>query len=391
MDQTALMPEVKASTPKPARGEAEFTVHCGDLLKELINLQRIVPRKTTVPILMNIHLQALGNTLLLTAFDTDVSLRTWCPAKVTKEGRLTLPAHKLYEYARLLPEGDLSMRLLENHWVQIRSGRSKTRMVGMAAESFPNLPLFPASSAVKLDAAALRTLIAQTSFAVCVEESRHLFNGALLLLKPEGVTMVSTDGYRMAYAEYTMPQEIKETRVLLPKKAMTELSSLLNSPSIEQIQFAHDESTLYFRLGSRLLTSRQIAGRFPNYEAVLPQGHPHQTIISRGELLLALQRVAQFSDDRFKRVRFRFENSEFRLATSTPDIGEAEDILASTYAGESKTIAFNSQYLLEFLKAVNCERVRLDFKDAETPSEFRPEGSGDSKHSYRYIVVPLKA
>jgi DNA polymerase-3 subunit beta len=391
MDQTALMPEVKLSPPNPSRGEAEFTVHCGDLLKELINLQRIVPRKTTIPILMNIHLHAWGNTLLLTAFDTDVSLRTSCPARVTKEGRLTLPAHKLYEYARLLEDGDLTMRLLENHWVQIRSGRSKTRMAGMAAEAFPNLPLFPAASAIKLDAAALRTLIAHTSFAVCVEESRHLFNGALLLLKPEGITMVSTDGYRMAYAEYTKRQEIKEARVLVPKKALTELSSLLNSSSIEQIQFAQDESTLYFAMGSRLLTSRQIAGRFPNYEAVLPKGHPHQTTISREELLLALQRVAQFSDERSKCVRVRFENSEFRLATSCADIGEAEDILASTYAGESRTIAFNSQYLLEFLKAVNCERVRLDFKDAESASEFRPEGSADSQCSYRYIVMPLRA
>src|SRR5262249_22567135 len=238
MEQTALMPEVKPVAATPANAGAEFTVNNRELLKELSNLQRIVPRKTTIPILVNIHLEARGNHLFLTASDSDLSLRSACPAKVKQEGRFTLPAHKLYEYARLLEDGDLTMRLQENHWVQIRSGRSHTKMVGMAAENFPSLPLFPAATAVKLDAQALLTLITQTLFAVSVEESRYIFNGALLLLRPEGVTMVSTDGHRMAYAEYGKAQDVKETRVLVSKKALVELSSLLNSSSVEQIQFA---------------------------------------------------------------------------------------------------------------------------------------------------------
>jgi DNA polymerase-3 subunit beta len=390
MEQTGLMPDVKPVVSAPINAGAEFTVNNRDLLKELSNLQRIVPRKTTIPILVNIHLDARGNHLFLTASDVDLSLRSACPAKVKKEGRLTLPAHKLYEYARLLDDGDLTMRLQENYWVQIKSGRSHTRMVGMAPESFPNLPLFPAASAVKLDAQALLTLITQTLFAVSVEESRYIFNGALLLLKPEGVTMVSTDGHRMAYAEYTKAQDIKERRVPLPKKALVELSSLLNSSSVEQIQFAQDDSTLYFAVGSRLLTSRQTAGRFPNYEAVLPQNHSHKTILSRQELLCALQRVAQFSDGKSNCVRTRLDKNEFRLASSSAEIGEAEDVLPATYTGEQKTIAFNSEYLLDFLKAVNCENVRLEFKDAESATEFRPERSEDKNSLYRYIVMPLR-
>lgn len=384
------MPDVKPVVSAPANAGAEFTVNNRDLLKELSNLQRIVPRKTTIPILVNIHIEARGNHLFLTASDVDLSLRTACPAKVKKEGRFTLPAHKLYEYARLMDDGDLTMRSQDNHWVQIRSGRSHTRMVGMASENFPSLPLFPAPSAVKLDAQALQTLITQTLFAVSQEESRYIFNGALLLLRPEGVTMVSTDGHRMAYAEYAKPQEIKETRVLMPKKALVELSSLLNSSPVEQIQFAQDDSTLYFAVGSRLLTSRQTSGRFPNYEAVLPQGHPHKTILSRQELLFALQRVAQFSDERSNCVRIRCEKNELRLASSSAEIGEAEDVLSATYSGEPKTIAFNSAYLLDFLKALDCESVQLEFKDAESATELRPEGAGDNNCLYRYIVMPLR-
>lgn len=391
MEQAALMPDVKPVASAPVNAGAEFTVNNRDLLKELSNLQRIVPRKTTIPILVNIHLEARGNHLFLTASDTDLGLRSACSATVKKEGRFTVPAHKLYDYVRLLDDGDLTMRLQENHWVQIRSCRSHTRMVGMAAENFPSLPLFPAPSAVKLDAQALRILITQTLFAISQEESRYIFNGALLLLRPEGVTMVSTDGHRMAYAEYAKPQEIKETRVLMPRKALVELSSLLNSSSAEQIQFAQDDSTVYFAIGSRLLTSRQTSGRFPNYEAVLPQSHPHKTILSRQELLFALQRVAQFSDGKSNCVRIRCEKNEFRLASSSAEFGEAEDVLSATYAGESKTVAFNSEYLLDFLKAVDCESVRLEFKDAESASELRPDGGEDKNYLYRYIVMPLRA
>lgn len=202
--------------------------------------------------------------------------------------------------------------------------------------------------------------------------------------------MVSTDGHRLAYAEYAKAQEIKETRVLVSKKALVELSPLLNSSSVEQIQFAQDDSTLYFAIGSRLLTSLQTAGRFPNYEAVLPQSHPHRTVLSRQELLLALQRVAQFSDGKSNCVRIRWEKNEFRLASSNSEIGEAEDVLSATYAGDPKTIAFNSQYLLDFLKAVDCKSVRLEFKDAESATELRPEDSEDKDHLYRYVVMPLR-
>jgi DNA polymerase III subunit beta len=393
MEQTALMPHVTAAGPPPnaGAGGAEFTVNKSDLLKELSGLQRIVSRKSTVPILVNIHVQATGNLLALTASDLDLSLRTVCAARVKKEGCFTVSAHKLYEYTRLLNDGEVHIRVQDNGWVQIKCGRSHTRMVGMSPENFPKLPLFPAASAIKLDARMFQNFIQRTLFAVCVEESRHVFNGALLVLKPEGMIMVSTDGHRMAYVESPTTVSIKETRLLIPKKALTEVSSLLGSSSVEHIQFAQDSTTLYFAIGSRLLTSRQIAGKFPNYEAAMPQSYPHKTVLSRQELLLALQRVAQFADERSNSVRIRIANNEFRLSSSNSEIGEAEDILPATYTGEAVTVGFNSQYLLDFLRAVASDTVQLEFKDCHSAGELRPVETTEARCSYRYIVMPLRA
>ena len=175
---------------------------------------------------------------------------------------------------KLLPDADITIKLLENHWVSIRCGRSNTKMVGMARSNFPSLPTFPTAGVVKIPAQVLRSMIAKTGFAIASEESRYTLNGALMVLKPESITMVATDGHRLAHIERTggkFEGISGEMKTLVPKKAMDELKSLLDSTDAEEIEFAKDESTLFFRIGQRLLTSRQLTGQFPNFEAVLPK------------------------------------------------------------------------------------------------------------------------
>src|ERR1044071_7798262 len=176
----------------------EISVSKNDLLKELTATQGVVERQTTIPILSNFLFEAGGDKLSITATDLDLGLRTACPAKVKKEGSCTIPARKLYDYVKLLPEGDISIKTMENHWVQIRSGRSNTKMVGMARANYPQLPVFPIAGVIKLPASILRTLIAKTIFAISNEESRYTQNGALMVLKPESIIMVATDGHRLA-------------------------------------------------------------------------------------------------------------------------------------------------------------------------------------------------
>src|SRR5215471_19148475 len=276
----------------------EITVSKLELLRELSATQGVVERKTTIPILSNYLFEAAGDRLSLTATDLDLSLRTSCNAKVKKEGSCTIPARKLQDYVKLLPDADITIKLLENHWVSIRCGRSNTKMVGMAKSNFPSLPAFPTSGVVTIRSQVLRGLIARTGFAISNEESRYTLNGALMLLKPESITMVATDGHRLAHCERAgvkFEGVSGEMKTLVPKKAMDELKSLLDSTDADTIEFAKDESTLFFRIGSRLLTSRQLTGQFPNFEAVLPKDNSKSVTVRTEDLLAAIQRVAQFA------------------------------------------------------------------------------------------------
>src|SRR5437868_14240374 len=230
----------------------EITVSKVELLRELSATQGVVERKTTIPILSNYLFEASEGKLSLTATDLDLSLRTSCNAKVKKEGSCTIPARKLHDYVKLLPDADITIKLLENHWVSIRCGRSNTKMVGMAKSNFPSLPGFPTAGVVKIPAAVLRAMIAKTTFAIANEESRYTLNGALMVLKPESITMVATDGHRLAHIERSGEKfegVSGEMKTLVPKKAMDEIKSLLDSTEVETIEFAKDESTLYFRIG----------------------------------------------------------------------------------------------------------------------------------------------
>jgi len=369
----------------------EITVSKSELLRELSATQGVVERKTTIPILSNYLLEAAGDKLLLTATDLDLSLRTSCDVKVKKEGACTIPARKLHDYVKLLPDADITIKLLENHWVSIRCGRSNTKMVGMARSNFPSLPVFPTASVVKIPAQVLRGMIARTGFAIANEESRYTLNGALMVLKPESITMVATDGHRLAHVERggeKFEGISGELKTLVPKKAMDELKSLLDSTEVDEIEFAKDESTLYFRIGPRLLTSRQLTGQFPNFEAVLPKDNNKSINLHGDELSGAISRVAQFADERSRAVRIRLEKDELKLSASSSETGESEDSLEIDYNGDPLTIGFNAQYIIDFLKAAGSGDVKLELKDAQSAGQLRPAESEDYK--YRYIVMPMR-
>jgi DNA polymerase III subunit beta len=371
----------------------EITVSKLELLRELTATQGVVERKTTIPILSNFLFEAANDRLTITATDLDLSLRTSCSAKVKREGACTIPARKLYDYVRLLPDGDISIKLLENHWVNIRSGRSNTKMVGMARANFPGLPTFPSTGVVKIPAQTLRNMIGRTIFAISNEESRYTLNGGLMVLKPESITMVATDGHRLAHIEKQGEQfEVSgENRTLVPKKAMSELYSLLSSADdVDFIEFAKDESTLFFRIGERLLTSRQLTGQFPNYEAVLPRDTGKAVVVHGGDLNTAIQRVAQFADERSRAIRMKLDKNELKISSSSTDAGESEDSLETAYTADPITIGFNSEYLLDFLKASNGGDVRLEFKDAQSAGQMRPDDAGDDGFKYRYVVMPMR-
>src|SRR5436309_8152812 len=369
----------------------EITVSKFEILRELTATQGVVERKTTIPILSNYLFEAGGDRLSLTATDLDLSLRTAANAKVKKEGACTIPARKLYDYVKLLPDTDITIKLLANHWVSIRCGRSNTKMLGMARSNFPTLPVFPTAGVVKIPAAVLRSMIAKTGFAIAHEESRYTLNGALMVLKSESITMVATDGHRLAHIERageTFEGVSGEMKTLVPKKAMDELRSLVDATDVETIEFAKDDSTLFFRIGQRLLTSRQLTGQFPNFEAVLPKDNNRIIALHAEDLGSAISRVAQFADERSRAVRLKLEKGELKLSASSTETGESEDSIEVDYNGEPLTVGFNAQYITDFLKAAGSGDVRLELKDSQSAGQLRPAESEDYK--YRYIVMPMR-
>jgi DNA polymerase III subunit beta len=382
---------------KAQESAMEISFEKSDLLQELAVAQGVVERKSTISILSTLLFEAGENRVLITATDLDVSLRTYCPATVKVKGACTIPARKFYDYVRLLPEGEIRIKVLENDWIQIRSGRSHTKVVGMSRKNFPNLPPFPADNTVRIPVEALRTAISKTAFAISQEESRYTINGALLLVEAEALTMVATDGHRLAHIRtnsLNLPAQ-EEVRVLIPKKALTEVASLLGTTDNSSIEFAKDESTLYFRIGSRLLTCRQLTGAFPNYDAVMPKEYTSTLSVGSVDLSQGIQRVSQFADATSQAVRIKVEPNQLRLLSSSSEIGESEETLETTYAGQPLAIGFNARYLIDFVRVAGSEKINFHFNSSDKAAEFRPEDEktedeNKGKCQYRYIVMPMR-
>jgi DNA polymerase-3 subunit beta len=368
----------------------EFSVTKSTLLDELTTTQGVVERKTTIPILSNLLVEARDGRVMITATDLELSVRTSCQAKVKKEGAGTIPAKKLLELVRLLPEGEIKFKLLDNHWVEIVSDKKKYKLVGMAKENFPALPAMP-HVLVKIPATVLEGLISKTKFAISMEESRYTLNGGLLILKPDTLAMVATDGHRLALAE--TDQKLSglngEVKVLIPKKAMDEVEKLSSVAGPEaQMDFSKDESHLFFQAGHRLLISRILTGQFPNYEAVLPRDNNKSVVLERAELNDAIRRVSQLADQRSHAVKLAVSKEGIEISASSPEYGEARENIDKEYKGDPISIGFNSSYVLDFLSAAADGPISIELKDEQSAGQMRP--LADESYRYRYIIMPMR-
>jgi DNA polymerase III subunit beta len=369
----------------------EFTVRRTDILKELELADSVVERKQTIPVLSNVLVEAEGSTVRLSATDLDMAVHSSCPAKAKKDGASTIPGRRLLEIIRSLPEADVKIKLLENHWIQLTCERSSFKLAGMAKDNFPTLPEVPKKIAA-FPTSALATMIARTGFAISNEDSRYTLNGALLLLKPEKLMMVATDGHRLAHIEREVQIEglSNELRVLIPKKAMEKLPKLLAQAAEDaSVEFTKDENHLFFSVGDRMLISRVLTGQFPNYEAVLPRGNQRLVGLNKGAIAGAIHRVSLLADERSRAIRIQVEKNKLEIFSSSGDLGEAHEVLDAEYDGEPMEIGFNYQYLLDFLNVLGeSANVRLELKDEQSAGQLRP--ADDGAYQYRYVVMPMR-
>src|SRR5437773_8164710 len=311
----------------------EFTVRKFDLLQELTLIQGVVERKTTIPILANVLVRAEAGELNIAATDLEIGLKSVYVSKTTVPGTITLPAKRLYEIVRALPDKEIKFKRGEANWVTVTCGSSRFRIAGLPQEDFPALP--EAKSVVaRIPAEVLSKLMLRTIFAISSEDSKYTLSGALLLLKPGSITMVATDGHRLAHVEKSEPMEdiSEEIKVLIPKKAMGELVRMIaESSEVDRIGFSRDDNHLFFDLGKRLLISRMLTGQFPNYEAVLPRGNDRIFTISRAEVTDAIKRAAILSDERSRTVKLVLSGGSLEITASHSDLGEAHESLEVEY------------------------------------------------------------
>jgi DNA polymerase-3 subunit beta len=368
----------------------KFTVTRNSLLNELNLVQGVIEKKSTIPILSNILLEASGEYLDITATDLDVTIRCGCSAEVEVEGTTTISARRLFEIVRLLPEGsDICISLLENDWVVLSSGKSEYKIVALPKENFPSIPeSTPEMSPIA--GGMLRSMIQRTMFAITQEESRYSLNGALLVLLPGEVRMVATDGHRLALVSKKMevPGIEGEVRALIPRKTLVEIMKLIGDQDPLELEFGRDENHLFFLVENRKLVSRVLAGQFPNYELVIPQENDKYVVADTKNLGDGIRRAAIMSDEKLKSIRLSFNAGFVELTARSADAGEARDEVPVEFEGDTIDIGFNPQYLLDFLTVCSSESISISLKDSETQGLFRPIGSSDL--DYRYVVMPMK-
>lgn len=369
----------------------DIRVQREELLAELGLLQGIVERRTTIPILSHVLLQAKGSELLLAATDLDVSLATRCPAQVAQEGAFTVQARKLTEIIRSLGEEEIHL-LLEEGSIHIRAGRSRFKIRGLDPESFPTLPTVDTEVGLELALPALKRMIGKVIFAISTEESRFQLNGALLRLKEAAVELVATDGHRLALVEVEaqgngagkLEVKVPQEGVLVPRKALQEIQRFDGEG---MVAYRRSEHHLSFQLGKRELTCRILEGTFPDYERVIAKHHDKKPVLERQIFQEAVQRVSLLTSERSRGVLLQFAPEQLVISAANPDLGEATEQLACDYSGEEIKLGLNPDYLGSFLAAVEAPRVRLEVKDHESQCVAYPDQGEELRHLC--VIMPM--
>src|SRR4051794_5225415 len=366
----------------------ELVVRKNELLRELQLFQGIVERKNTIPILANVLMDAKGEEVKFLATDLEVALRSRCDATVTKPGVLTLPAKKLYEIVKSLPDTDI--RIAEDKsGVKVAADRFDSRIQTLPKDDFPTLPEGGANPTASLPGAALKEMVARTQFAITGEDTRYFLNGAQFVLRGDSMSLVATDGHRLALITVKRDGDpgAAEVKAILPKKTLGELGRLL-SEGDAQVSYERGENHLFFDVAGRKLISRMIDGQFPAYERVIPKGNDKHIEFERERLTNAVKRVALLSNERSRAVKFVIDKGKVDVTSSSPELGEAHETLPVDYDGVSLQICFNAQYVLDFLSVVSTDVVALELKDEVSQAVMTPVGA--EGYDYTYVIMPMR-
>ena len=365
-----------------------FTITREKLQEGLTAVAATVPAKTTLPVLANILIETTDKGIRLSGTDLDIAVSTEVSADVDAQGAITIPAKKLAEIARELPPNPVKIASSGEQRVTLDCGRSHFKILGLPKDEFPSFPAVKFKDSWRVRAGELRKLIDHVAFAVSTEESRPILNGVLWELRAELMRMVATNGHRLAKMEVPIAAAgAPASDLIVPPKALDQIRRLF--PEDEELEIARGDNHLGFRSPFTSVFTRLIEGPYPNYQQVIPKDNDKYAIADKVALTSALKRMSVIASDQTHRIRLSFNQALLRFSVQTPDLGEATDELPVRYSGDPLDIGFNANYLLEILRYMPTDEVKLTFKAPERAAVLEPEGWSDPA-SYLTLVMPLR-
>jgi DNA polymerase III subunit beta len=365
-----------------------FTIAREKLQEGLTAVAASIPAKTTLPVLANILVETTERGIRLSGTDLDIAVSTEVAADVESGGAITIPAKKLTEIARELPPAPVKIAAAGEQRVTLECGRSRFKLLGLPRDEFPTFPTVRFNESWRVRSGDLQKLISHTSFAVSTEESRPILNGVLWELRPERMRMVATNGHRLSKMELPITSAgAPSNDLIVPPKALDQIRRLF--PAEEELEIARGDNHLGFRSPFTSVFTRLIEGPYPNYEQVIPKDNDRVAIADKQALASALKRMSVIASDQTHRIRLSFNAGMVRFSVQTPDLGEAQDELPVRYTGDQLDIGFNATYLLEILRYIPTEEVKLTFKAPERAATIEPEGWNDPAQ-YLCLVMPLR-
>ncbi|HEX5725874.1 MAG TPA: DNA polymerase III subunit beta [Longimicrobiaceae bacterium] len=364
-----------------------FTITRENLQQGLGAVAGSIPTRTTLPVLSNILLEAEDGFVRLSGTDLDTAVTVRIPAEVAEPGAITAPAKKLQEIARELP-GPVEIST-QGDSISISSGRSRFTLNGLPRDEFPALPKVDFAESWRVTGQDLQRLIVHVSFAASTEETRPILNGVLWQLGDGEMRMVATNGHRLA--KMTLPVEAGAQPpagdLIVHPKALTQVRTLF--PADAQVEVARSENHIGFRSETVQVYTRLIEGPYPNYEQVIPKDNDKHLVADKGALTGAVRRMAIVASDQTHRIRLSLGGPMLKFSVETPDLGAATEELPVEYEGEPLDIGFNAQYLLELLRYMPTDEVRMSFKAPERAATMQPIGNEDTP-DYLCLVMPLR-
>jgi len=360
----------------------KLVINKDNVIEGLQKVQSGISARSTLPILNNVHLQTKDGALRLTATDLEVSVQTSCEAKVNREGGTTLPARRLFSIIRELPLADIEINVDDKDVATIKSGTSVFKIIGISEDEFPPVPEFEGQKTFTLEQATFKKMLAATYYAASTEESRYVLNGVLLSFKDDKLTVVATDGRRMALYEHEVEfPDQSAGELVIPNKTVNELVKHLGTEGNIKIMASSNQAA--FAFGNMLIITKLVDGTYPNFRQVIPSQCEQRVALEREMLLTTIRRVSLVSD-KTSSVTLAFDKNQVTISSISAEVGEASETLAVKYSGKAIAIAFNPEFIMDCLRNLASDEVALEFSDELSPGVMKCDAP------FLYVLMPMR-